>query len=163
MTEQQQPAASGPTAPQPHPRLRELEVLVGTWDLTGHDLDGGSAFTGTVTRRWLPGGYFLVQEMRIDDEDSAGAEYIGYDYAQDSLRSMFFSTEGPGPFCSSRSSTCGRSTMTPSPSGTASGTLRHASPVTSTAAPASSTGSGSGPAAATTRPRRADPSAAEPA
>jgi hypothetical protein len=99
MTEQQQPAASGPTAPQPHPRLRELEVLVGTWDLTGHDLDGGSAFTGTVTRRWLPGGYFLVQEMRIDNEDSAGAEYIGYDFAQDSLRSMFFSTEGPGPFC----------------------------------------------------------------
>jgi hypothetical protein len=100
MTEQERPAASGPTAPQPHPRLHELEVLVGTWDLIGHDLDGGSAFTGIVTRRWLPGGYFLVQEMRIDDEDSAGAEYIGYDYAQDSLRSMFFSTEGPGPFCS---------------------------------------------------------------
>lgn len=53
-----------------------------------------------MTRRWLLGGYFLVQEMSIDGKDSTGAEYIGYDYAHDSLRSMFFSNEGPGPFCS---------------------------------------------------------------
>ncbi|HTE73165.1 MAG TPA: DUF1579 family protein [Actinomycetes bacterium] len=92
--------ASGPIAPKPHPKLRELDVLEGTWRLEGHDLDGSSAFTGTVTRRWLPGGHFLVQEMSIDGEEHHGAEYIGYDHAQQTLRSMFFSIEGPGPFCS---------------------------------------------------------------
>src|SRR3712207_536761 len=102
MTETDHPdQASGPSAPGPHPRLRELDVLAGTWRLEGHDLDGSSPFPGTVTRRWLPGGHFLVQEMRIDgDEDHGGAEYIGYDHAQQTLRSMFFSNEGPGPFCS---------------------------------------------------------------
>jgi hypothetical protein len=91
---------SGPSAPRPHPKLRELDVLEGTWRLEGHDLDGSSPFTGTVTRRWLPGGHFLVQEMRIDGDEHEGAEYIGYDHAQQTLRSMFFSNEGPGPFCS---------------------------------------------------------------
>jgi hypothetical protein len=91
---------SGPSAPEPHPKLRELDVLEGTWRLEGHDLDGSSPFTGTVTRRWLPGGHFLVQEMRIDGAEHEGAEYIGYDRAQQMLRSMFFSNEGSGPFCS---------------------------------------------------------------
>jgi hypothetical protein len=91
---------SRPRAPKPHPKLRELDVLEGTWRLEGHDLDGSSPFTGTVTRRWLPGGHFLVQEMRIDGDEHEGAEYIGYDHAQQTLRSMFFSNEGPGPFCS---------------------------------------------------------------
>ena len=90
----------GPSAPMPHPRLRELDVLEGTWRLEGRDLDGGAPFTGTVTRRWLPGGHFLVQEMSIDGDEHEGAEYIGYDHAQESLRSMFFSSEGRGPFCS---------------------------------------------------------------
>jgi hypothetical protein len=100
MTEAEGAAMGAPTAPQRHHRLRELDVLEGTWRITGHDLDGGSPFTGTMTRRWLPGGYFLVQEMSLDGEDATGTEYIGYDYTQDALRSMLFSPEGPGPFCS---------------------------------------------------------------
>ena len=92
--------ASGPRTPQLHPKLRELDVLEGTWRLEGHDLDGSSPFTGRVTRRWLPGGHFLVQEMRIDGDEHEGAEYIGWDHAQGTLRSMYFSGEGPGPFCS---------------------------------------------------------------
>ena len=91
--------ASGPRAPQPHPRLRELDVLEGTWRLEGHDLDGSSPFTGTVTRRWLPGGHFLLQQTTMEGDEHEGAEYIGYDHAQQVLRSMFFSNEGPGPFC----------------------------------------------------------------
>jgi hypothetical protein len=101
MTEQQHLDGAGmPTAPEPHPKLRDLDVLEGTWRLEGHDLDGSAPFTGTVTRRWLPGGYFLVQTTSIDGNEHEGAEYIGYDHAQDTLRSMFFSNEGPGPFCS---------------------------------------------------------------
>jgi len=80
-------------------------VLEGTWRLEVHDLDGSAPFTGTVTRRWLPGGHFLVQTTKIDGDEhdgaeDEGAEYIGYDHAQDTLRSMLFSSEGPGPFCS---------------------------------------------------------------
>ncbi|MGY1745518.1 hypothetical protein [Blastococcus sp. SYSU D00695] len=89
-----------PQAPRPHPRLRELDVLEGVWRLEGRGLDGGPLFTGTVTRRWLPGGHFLVQRMRIDGEEKEGAEYIGYDHARQTLRSLLFSDEGPGPFCS---------------------------------------------------------------
>ena len=92
--------ASGPVAPPPHPKLRELDVLAGTWRLEGHDLEGGSPFTGRVTRRWLPGGHFLVQQMTIDGDEQHGAEYIGYDHSQQTLRSMFFSNGGPGAFCS---------------------------------------------------------------
>lgn len=92
--------ASGPRGPEPHPSLRELDVLEGTWRLEGHDLDGSSSFIGTVTRRWLPGGHFLVQQTTMEGDEHEGVEYIGYDYAQQVLRSLFFSNEGPGPFCS---------------------------------------------------------------
>ena len=40
------PASGPPKAPEPHPKLRELDVLEGTWRLVGHDLDGSSPFTG---------------------------------------------------------------------------------------------------------------------
>ena len=100
MTDLDNPQAARPQAPAPHPELRDLDVLVGTWRLHGQDLDGANAFTGTVTRRWLPGGHFLVQEMSVDGQAHAGTEYIGYDLARGCLRSMLFSGEGPGPFCS---------------------------------------------------------------
>ena len=54
MTEHEHDETSGPRAPLPHPMLRELDVLEGRWRLEGCDPDGGSPFTGTVTRRWLP-------------------------------------------------------------------------------------------------------------
>ncbi len=91
--------SGAPQAPTPHPRLRDLEVLEGTWRLEGRDASG-EPFSGTITRRWLPGGFFMVQQMETDGHPQAGAEYIGYDSATDSLRSMLFSDEGPGPFCS---------------------------------------------------------------
>jgi len=90
--------ARAPQAPDPHPKLRALDALEGTWRLEGRDLAGGAPFTGTITRHWLPGGHFLVQQMHVDGEEHAGAEYIGYDHAQETLRSMFFSNEGAGPF-----------------------------------------------------------------
>ena len=91
---------SGHGAPVPQPKLREFDALEGTWRLEGHDFDGSAPFTGTTTRRWLPGGHFLVQTTTMDGSEHEGAEYIGYDHAQDTLRSMYFSNEGPGPFCS---------------------------------------------------------------
>ena len=80
--------------------LRLLDVLEGTWRLEGRDASSGETFTGTVIRRWLPGGFFLTQQTQMDGEQHEGTEYIGYDFAAKSLRSMLFSNEGPGPFCS---------------------------------------------------------------
>lgn len=99
-TDDDQPTVPGPPqAPTPHPRLRDLDVLEGTWRLEGQDAAGGEPFTGTVTRRWLPGGFFMTQETRTDGRPEDGTEYIGYDAATGSLRSLLFSSEGPGPFC----------------------------------------------------------------
>jgi hypothetical protein len=98
VSEHEQPAMP-PSAPEPHPKLRDLDVLEGEWRLEGRD-SSGEQFTGTVRRRWLPGRFFLEQQMRIDGQQHDGTEYIGYDFAAESLRSMFFSNEGPGPFCS---------------------------------------------------------------
>lgn len=88
-----------PQAPVPHPRLRDLDVLEGAWRLEGRDPSSGETFTGTVTRAWLPGGFFLTQTTEIDGHPQVGTEYIGYDSAAGALRSMLFSDEGPGPFC----------------------------------------------------------------
>ena len=41
----------------------------------------------------------MVQTKETDGHPQEGTEYIGYDSAADSLRSMLFSDEGPGPFC----------------------------------------------------------------
>lgn len=101
MSDQSTEPTGPPRTPQPHPKLRDLDVLEGTWRLTGRDLTSGEeTFTGTVTRRWLPGGYFMTQESQPDGQPHEGLEYIGYDSATDSLRSMLFGGEGPGPFCS---------------------------------------------------------------
>lgn len=101
MSDQSNEPTGPPRTPEPHPKLRDLDVLEGTWRLTGRDLASGEeTFTGTVTRRWLPGGYFMTQESQPDGHPHEGLEYIGYDSATDSLRSMLFGGEGPGPFCS---------------------------------------------------------------
>jgi len=44
---------------EPDKAMRALDRLVGTWDLTGDA-------TGTISYRWLPGGFFLVQEGELD-------------------------------------------------------------------------------------------------
>lgn len=93
-------ATAAPQAPAPHSRLRDLDVLEGTWRLEGSDPASGEALIGTVIRCWLPGGYFMTQETYVDGKPHEGLEYIGYDSATESLRSMLFSGEGPGPFCS---------------------------------------------------------------
>lgn len=92
-------AAEPPQAPGPHARLRDLDALEGTWRMEGSDAASGEPFTGTTTRRWLPGGFFMTQQTSVDGRPADGTEYIGYDFATGSLRSMLFSSEGPGPFC----------------------------------------------------------------
>lgn len=100
MSEHEHEHTAAPTAPAPHPKLRDLDRFEGTWRLEGRDAVTGEGFTGTITRHWLPGGFFLTQETRVDGQDHDGMEYIGYDAGADCLRSLLFGSEGPGPFCS---------------------------------------------------------------
>lgn len=44
---------------QPDAVLRALDRLVGTWDIAGDA-------TGTVTFRWMLGGFFLIQEGELE-------------------------------------------------------------------------------------------------
>ncbi|RAY13334.1 hypothetical protein DPM19_19860 [Actinomadura craniellae] len=54
-------------------QLAALDRLVGTWRITG-----GSE--GTVTYRWMEGGFFLIQEIDLGEKDgerTKGIEMIG--------------------------------------------------------------------------------------
>lgn len=44
---------------QPDTTLRALDRLVGVWQISGDA-------TGTVTYRWMDGGFFLVQEGKLE-------------------------------------------------------------------------------------------------
>ena len=103
--------AMPPSAPEPHPKLRDLDVLEGEWRLEGRD-SSGEPFTGTVRRRWSAGRFFLEQQMRIDGQQHEGTEYIGYDFAAESLRSMLSPTRARDRFARSLSSTSGTSPAT---------------------------------------------------
>lgn len=58
---------------QPHPGLRSLEKLVGTWNISG-------GAQGQITYEWLEGGYFLMQRIDLvhDGRKIKGIEIIGH-------------------------------------------------------------------------------------
>lgn len=84
----------------PNPELRCLEVMVGTWELKGREFETGAAIHGRVTLEWMEGGFYLVQRVETDyaGKRITGTEYVGYNDADQNLRSYFFSNDGPGPF-----------------------------------------------------------------
>lgn len=71
----------------PHPALRQLDVLVGTWKVSTSD-ESRRTDDGTVTFEWADGGFFLVQH--VDLGETQGVEYIGYDQETGTLRSHLF-------------------------------------------------------------------------
>lgn len=71
---------------KPHPDLRSLDPLVGTWTVTGEA-------DGTVTYEWAEGGFFLLQHVELDG--TRGLEVIGHErpYGQPpsrDIRSRYF-------------------------------------------------------------------------
>jgi hypothetical protein len=73
----------------PDPQLRALERLIGTWEHSGEA-------QGTTTYSWLPGGYFLKQDVDLVQfgERHQGIEIIG--------REKPFGAETPGDDIKSR-------------------------------------------------------------
>ncbi len=61
--------------PTPNPALKRLDVLVGTWNLSGPTIKG------QVTFAWMDGGFFLVQhgDFEHDGVTIKAIEYIGYE------------------------------------------------------------------------------------
>jgi hypothetical protein len=86
----------------PHPALKRLEPLIGTWKLTGRTLDATEDnITGRVTIEWLPGGFCMLQHGEIS-MPSAGMqvhalEILGYDPETDSFPSTVYSDMGGQP------------------------------------------------------------------
>jgi hypothetical protein len=76
--------------PAPHPQLRQLERLVGRWEV------GGSYLQGLLDYDWLEGGFFLIQRVdcRTPDRQIRGVEYIGFDEDTQTLRSHYMDIHG---------------------------------------------------------------------
>lgn len=64
-----------PQPPTPAADLKSLERLVGTWKISGPDIDG------QVTFAWMAGGFFLIQQVDFAHGGHAikGMEIIGHD------------------------------------------------------------------------------------
>ena len=79
-----------PASMTPAPALRSLDRLLGTWQVTGPDLDGQVTFT------WMPGGFFLMQQVDLQQngQQTQGIEIIGYDSDSNSLKSRYFDSNG---------------------------------------------------------------------
>jgi hypothetical protein len=97
MTDEQ--ATQGP--PQPHPALKELDFLVGTWSMKGHLIGSKEEnIVGETTYEWLPGGFFMRQRVKLDfagvvQVDSE--ELIRYDPASGKFLSTVYSSMSPEP------------------------------------------------------------------
>ena len=81
-----------PTTPpsEPHPSLRQLDALVGTWQVSGPEVSGQVSF------RWLDGGFFLAQDVDMVQGGATikGLEIIGHDEESDALASHYFDNAG---------------------------------------------------------------------
>ena len=89
-----------PNPPEPHPELKRLDRLVGRWSMEGNLVGSDEKnITGETEFRWLTGGFFLEQRVRIDfmglQIDSV--ELIGYDPESDTFPSTVYSNFSPEP------------------------------------------------------------------
>ena len=88
--------------PPPHPELRRLDPLVGSWRGAGRTVGGAFGpeidIEGTEQFRWLKGGYFLVSEYRVSWADSQppdeGVKYWGYDDSLGGFKTHYFNHQG---------------------------------------------------------------------
>ena len=81
--------------PQPNPDLKNLDILVGTWEMSGD-------VQGQVTFEWMEGGFFLIQRVDLGQKDGQrikGIEIIGHERPfgaepSEDIRSRFYSNMG---------------------------------------------------------------------
>jgi hypothetical protein len=86
---------------KPDPALKRLGRLVGTWSMNGRPLGADKdAITGTTTFTWLPGGFFLQQDMEMDYDGTLikSHELIGYNPDTKAFSSYVYSNMAPDPW-----------------------------------------------------------------
>jgi len=97
MTKVQANTQGPPQPAAPGPALKHLDVLVGTWEMTGHTLDSEQEnITGWNACEWLPGGFFLKSfgEINFNGAMVQSLEIIGYDPASKTFPSSVYSNLG---------------------------------------------------------------------
>jgi hypothetical protein len=74
----------------PNPALKKLEPLIGTWKVSGPDIDGEWRY------EWMEGGFFMIQHFnhKQGTEEIKGIEYTGFDEDTQTLRSRLMGTDG---------------------------------------------------------------------
>jgi hypothetical protein len=85
---------------EPDPALKRLDRFVGSWTMEGHLVDSDEiTIRGKATYRWLPGGFFLQQQIQLDfmGLEIESLELIGYDPETDTFPSTVFSNLSPVP------------------------------------------------------------------
>jgi Protein of unknown function (DUF1579) len=90
--------SENPNLPQPDPALKRLDRLVGSWTMEGNLVGSDEKnIKGETTFRWLPGGFFLEQRVRIDFMGAQidALELIGYDPETDTFPSTVYSNFSP--------------------------------------------------------------------
>jgi hypothetical protein len=80
--------------PQPNPDLKNLQRLVGTWEMSGD-------VRGTVDYEWMEGGFFLIQRVDLEQygQKIKGIEIIGHQKPfgsepSEDIKSRFYSNTG---------------------------------------------------------------------
>jgi hypothetical protein len=80
--------------PQPNPDLKNLDRLVGTWEISG-------GAQGRTTFEWMEGGFFLIQHVDLEQHGQRikGIEIIGHEKPfgsepSEEIKSRFYSNTG---------------------------------------------------------------------
>ena len=80
--------------PDPNPDLKNLQRLVGTWEMSGD-------VRGTVNYEWMEGGFFLFQRVDLEQygQRIKGIEIIGHERPfgadpSEEIKSRFYSNTG---------------------------------------------------------------------
>jgi hypothetical protein len=87
--------------PGPDPALKGFDPFIGTWSLKGHLIGSDEEnIVGQSTYKWLPGGFFLQQDVELDFAGMFSVkshELIGYDAESGAFSSHVFSNMSPAP------------------------------------------------------------------
>ncbi len=89
-----------PGMPTPDPSLKALDKFVGTWSMSGNLVGADEEILkGKATFEWLPGGFFLKQQVKMTfmGMPIESTELVGYDPETKGLKSFVYSNMSPMP------------------------------------------------------------------
>lgn len=91
---------TAPQMPTPDPALAQLDRFIGRWKLTGRLVGADEdTISGESTYRWIPGGFFMEQRIKLDFMGMAieSQELMGYDAESGTYPSTVYSNLSPAP------------------------------------------------------------------